>query len=203
MSAKGQTNQNQDMPMNLQIIRANEFIRFGPQGKLNLASSRQALAELAQACRRRRISRALIDAREARSDLTPNDIASLVRAFDAIGFTRDQRLAILHVASQTYRARVFTLFANLRGWKVRSFGDFEQALEWLALTGESDTKSRTVYGVEHVPIRHGKTTPAPTQARAVPINSRALSTAARSNLATNTRTHTTRIKQKEHAKHEG
>ena len=49
------------MPFELQVIRATEFVRVGPQGRLDLKTSKKTLATLAQACRKRGVDRALLD----------------------------------------------------------------------------------------------------------------------------------------------
>ena len=51
------------MPMELQIIRAQEFIRLGAHGLFDLKASKAALAELAGACWKRGINQALLDLR--------------------------------------------------------------------------------------------------------------------------------------------
>ncbi len=55
-----------------------------------------------------------------------------------MGFTHQQRLAVLYASDPHHRARLFSFIATVRGWKVRAFGDFEQAILWLS---ESETES--------------------------------------------------------------
>src|SRR5262249_28067505 len=102
------------MPVELQIIRAADFIRMGGQGKFDLAASCAALADLAEACRRRGIDRALLDARNATADLTPAELAALVNVFHEIGFTKAQRLAILHSAERSERAQLFAFISRMK-----------------------------------------------------------------------------------------
>ena len=123
------------MPLELQIIRACEFIRAGTHGRPNLEASRAVLRELASACRRRGIDRALLDVRDLqpgeRRAFSPDDLASLVNTFHEIGFTYQQRLAVLYSEDPYHGVRMFAFIGSLRGWKVRAFGDFEAALCWL------------------------------------------------------------------------
>ena len=51
------------MPMELQIIRAQEFIRLGAHGNFDLDASKAVLAQLAAACWKRGINQALLDLR--------------------------------------------------------------------------------------------------------------------------------------------
>lgn len=120
------------MSVQLEIIRAAEFIRFGTKGEFDLVASCAALHSLAEACQRRGMNRALLDGRNARAELSPNELAALVNAFVEIGFSRDLRLAILHAAERYQRARLFAFISRIKGWNVRAFGDFEQAMYWLS-----------------------------------------------------------------------
>jgi hypothetical protein len=126
------SNIEKQMSVQLEIIRAAEFIRFGPKGEFDLVASCAALHGLAEACKRRGMNRALLDGRNARAELSPNELAALVNAFVEIGFTRDLHLAILHPAERYQRARLFAFISRIKGWNVRAFGDFEQAMYWLS-----------------------------------------------------------------------
>jgi hypothetical protein len=124
------------MPLELQIIRASEFVRLGAQGHFDLAASKAALAVLAGACRKRGISQALLDLRALRPGPKPvfstADLIELVKTFREVGFTRQQRLAILYQSDPHKRARLFAFLSTLHGWSVQAFGDFEKAIFWLA-----------------------------------------------------------------------
>lgn len=120
------------MSVQLEIIRAAEFIRFGGKGEFDLVASCAALHNLAEACKLRGINRAMLDGRNARAELSPNELAALVNAFVEIGFTRDLCLAIVHAADRYQRARLFAFISRIKGWNVRAFGDFEQAMYWLS-----------------------------------------------------------------------
>lgn len=128
------------MPLELQIIRAREFVRLGTEGQFDFESTRALLKTLADACRKRGIERALVDVRESSSNLTPNDLAALVNAFTEVGFSKGLRLAVLHGGDQEYRARLFAFISKLRGWKVQAFEQFEEALEWLSVEQESESE---------------------------------------------------------------
>jgi hypothetical protein len=122
--------------MELQIIRAQEFIRLGAQGQFDLKASKAVLAELARACWKRGINQALMDLRALHPGpkpvFSPNDLVTLVNTFREIGFTHRQRLAVLYRSDPHHRASLFASIAKLRGWSVQAFDNFEEAVTWLA-----------------------------------------------------------------------
>jgi formylglycine-generating enzyme required for sulfatase activity len=129
------------MPIELQIIRAPEFIRLGARGRIDLPASKQVLAKLAGACRKRGINQAMLDLRELPAPgpkpvFSPRDLVALVSTFREIGFTQQQRLAVLYRSDPHHRARLFSFVAKLRGWNVLTFDDFEKAFTWLSQGGQ-------------------------------------------------------------------
>lgn len=148
------------MPINLEIIRASEFVRLGTSGKFDLVSSCGVLSALAQACQRRGIHRALVDVRDSQAELSPTDIATLVGTFHDVGFDKTQRLAILHPVERSQRARLFALISRLKGWSVCAFDKFEDALCWLSeYQEEAEAGKRTQSKRLHVTHHDGDTKP--------------------------------------------
>ena len=143
-------------PMELHLIRFREFGRLDAHGHLDMAESHAVLSRLAQTCRKRGVERSLLDGRDIQTELTPDEIATLVRDLAEMGFTRNQRLALLHKGDPHRRAALFALIAKLRGWKIRAFGDFEEAVDWLS--SGPDSRARPHTGVQEVPLRTRKNT---------------------------------------------
>ena len=129
------------MPVELQVIRASEFIRLNADEVLNFKATTQALEGLAQACRIRGLNCALLDLRSipipARPQFTTTELAALVGTFRKAGFSRQQRLAILYHHDIHGGIRGFAFISRIRGLQVQAFSDYEQAMNWL--TGEADT----------------------------------------------------------------
>jgi hypothetical protein len=134
------------MSLELQIIRLQEFIRLGPSGNFDLRSSKEALALLAAACLKRGIHQALMDLRALQPGpkpvFSPEDLVSLVSTFREIGFTSQHRVAVLYLIDPHERARMFASMARLRGWAVRAFEDFEQAVAWLSEGTEAQPEAQ-------------------------------------------------------------
>jgi len=139
------------MPVELQIIRACEFVRLGARGEFDFESTLTVLKTLAAACHKRGVERALLDVRGATSNLTPKELATLVGAFAKDAGSKRFRLAILHTEDQNYRAKLFAFFSAMRGRKVKAFEDFEESLVWLSTP--DDKEHKIVAAEREVPIR--------------------------------------------------
>ena len=148
------------MPTELQIIRAQEFLRLGASGRFDLKSSKAALAQLARACCKRGINQALLDLRALHPGPTPvfspNDLVTLVNTFREVGFTHKQRLAVLYGSDPHHRARLFAFIAKLRGWQVQAFDSFEQAVHWLSEAGEPPVETEFTPKAKKVPVHQLK-----------------------------------------------
>jgi hypothetical protein len=134
------------MPVELDIIRASEFVRLDPQEHLDFEASKRALEALALACWKRGLDRALLDLRAlpvlARPWFTQTELAALVRTFQEAGFSRQQRLAVLYQYDVHGGIRNFAFFSRMRGLRVRAFQDFEEAFSWLSKKMEGKDESR-------------------------------------------------------------
>ena len=143
------------MPLELQIIRASEFIRLGAQGRLDLAGSRDILRMLARACWLRGINQALLDLRDVNPGSTPmltsRDLEALVNAFCGMGFSNELRLAVLYTSDPHRRARQFAFMTALRGWNVVATENFEEALSWLSKGRKAEDSKEA--GAQEIPIQ--------------------------------------------------
>jgi hypothetical protein len=144
------------MPTELQIIRAQEFVRLDPHNHLDFQTSKAALHVLAAACRIRGIHRAMLDLRTlpipAKRLFKPSEMAALVETFREVGFSRQQRLAVLYRRDPFGGARLFAFIGIMRGWHVRAFSDFEKAFLWLSEEKEKPDKQSKHRGQE-IPIQ--------------------------------------------------
>lgn len=124
------------MPVELQVIRASEFIRLGAEELLDFEASKKALEALALACRKRALDRAVLDLRHLpklpKAQFTPTELAALVRSFQETGFSRRYRLALLYHTDPFGGVRNFEFFSRMRGLQVQAFTEFETALQWLS-----------------------------------------------------------------------
>lgn len=149
------------MPLELQVIRASEFIRLDTQELLDFDATRQALGALAQACRTRGLNCALLDLRSipipVRPQFTTTELAALVGTFRAAGFSRQQRLAILYQHDVHGGIRSFAFISRIRGLQVQAFSDYETAIYWL---GDEPVNRASARGEEiPVPIKQSQPPP--------------------------------------------
>jgi len=145
------------MPVELQVIRVNEFVRFDAHAHLDFEASKNALQTLAHACHKRGIDSALLDLRSLpvppKPLFTPSELAALVRTFYEAGFSKQQRLAILYNLDVYGGVRTFAFISRLRGLRVQAFTDFEAALQWLSDDQQTQPEGRE--GEVPIPIaRH-------------------------------------------------
>jgi hypothetical protein len=150
------------MPVELQVIRMNEFIRLDAHAHLDFAASKDALQALAHACRKRGIDCALLDLRSLpvpqKPMFTPTELAALVRTFGEAGFSKQQRLAILYHLDVYGGVRNFAFISRLRGLRVQAFTEFEAALQWLSEEQQNQPESHE--GEVSIPIAKHLTQPA-------------------------------------------
>jgi hypothetical protein len=147
------------MPIELQIIRACDFIRLGAHGAFDFAASKLALAELAHACQKRGINQALLDLRALKPApvpvFSPADLASLVYTFHEMGFSKKHLLAVLYGDDPHHRARLFAFISRMRGWHVAAFDNFADAILWLA-GGRVDEPDVNAAILQPLPIKMQK-----------------------------------------------
>ncbi len=161
------------MPIDLEIIRAREFIRLGARGRIDLKASKLVLAELAGACRKRGINQAMLDLRALPAPgpkpvFSEQDLVSLVNTFHEIGFTKRQRLAVLYHSDPHRRAPMLTFIAKQRGWNVQAFKNFEDALIWLSHADEPKAEMADTLGKQKVPVHNLKSLKTSATARQAP-----------------------------------
>ncbi len=162
------------MPIELQIIRAQEFIRLGAHGHFDLEASKAVLKQLATACRLRGIHQALLDVRAVvpgqKPVFSPKDLVALVETFGQVGFKRQDRVAVLYGSDPHHRASLFSFVATVHGWQVQAFKDFEKAIYWLAAAGpaaaapEVELPSRP----KRIPVRQLSSLPPASKPAALP-----------------------------------
>jgi extradiol dioxygenase family protein len=120
------------MPCTLQIVRTADFVKLDAQGHLDVKQSHDVLAAVAKRCVELEIDCALLDVRDLEGGLKIEDMHTLAKAFHEMGFRERHRLTVLHSYNAGEHATMFAMFASDRGWNVRAFVEFEEAIEWFS-----------------------------------------------------------------------
>jgi len=117
----------------LQIINAGDFIKSTPAGDLDLALSKQGFAQIAAAGLDLDGYTVLIDLRNVRSKLSTTDIYELGSHLTTYGNTFRRNTAVLVLPDKGIEAATFfEQVAQNRGFEVRAFTVFEDAVNWLS-----------------------------------------------------------------------
>jgi DNA-binding response OmpR family regulator len=127
LSDKSQTS------LRLQIIKAGDFIKSTPEGNLDLKASTKGLAQIADAGSDLHDYTVLIDLREVTSRMSTSDIFDLAFELSKYGETFRRKTAVLARPDEELKqAKLFEEVAQKRGFDVRAFTVFEDAMYWLS-----------------------------------------------------------------------
>ncbi|MGD0399246.1 MAG: hypothetical protein ABSC04_10080 [Syntrophobacteraceae bacterium] len=120
------------MATNIRIIHARDFIRVAPEGDFDLEESRKLLMEIASATAGLVDYEIIIDTRKAEIEMSPTDLWYLAAELSKLreAFFR-RKTAVLCPLEEFDRAEFFELCAKNRGFQVKAFTSFEDAIEWL------------------------------------------------------------------------
>ena len=117
------------MPTMYKIIKAK------PSGITDLEQSKQVLLELAMIAGLSPDHEILLDVRESDAGLTHEDLHELIKELEKNRSSFRNKIAILSRDDEQYsRAGFFEIFANIEGFQVAAFTDFEKACSWLNST---------------------------------------------------------------------
>ena len=126
------------MPTNITIVQTTDFIRARPDGRLDVDASRQLLVEVVSAMRSAGDHNVLIDTRAAAPvRLSSTDLWNLGVAAGTQPALAWGRVALLVPLDKQDDAEFFESVARVEGANVRAFTDFESAISWLIMRGQS------------------------------------------------------------------
>jgi DNA-binding response OmpR family regulator len=119
--------------LKIQIIKAGDFIKSTPTGDLDMKASKEGLAQIAATGTDLHEYTILIDLRDIKSRLSTSDIYDLASDLVRYGETFRRKTAVLVRADEDIgQAAFFESVAQNRGFKVRTFTIFEEAIIWLS-----------------------------------------------------------------------
>jgi DNA-binding response OmpR family regulator len=119
--------------LKLQIIKAGDFIKSTPTGELDMKVSKQGFAQIDAAGNELQVYTVLIDLRDVKSHLSIANIQELASDLLNYGATFRRKTALLvRPDKDIEQARFFEMAAQNRGFEVKTFTVFEDAIVWLS-----------------------------------------------------------------------
>jgi CheY-like chemotaxis protein len=135
----------------LQIIKAGDFIVSSPTGDLDLIASRRALAEIAATGARLQEYGVLLDLRDIKSHLSLGDLYELASELAGYGTAFRRKTALLARDDMGFdQAIFFETAAQDRGFDVKSFTFFEDAVRWLSQVSFIETNHSNGQSLAHL-----------------------------------------------------
>ena len=120
------------MPVNYKIIQAKDFIKAKPAGETDLEESKKVLGQLAEMAKLVEDCEILLDVREAYCNLEMADLSELVLEFGRHRDAFRSKIAVLARNDEQFNKAVFVeICADIDGFKVMAFTEFEDAISWL------------------------------------------------------------------------
>jgi len=119
------------MPTNVKIIHASDFIRARPEGTAQLEDAEQLLKDIIAAGTGLEDYEVLVDTRRVTGSLSATDLWTLAEKLTKFRASFAHRTAILCPLEKFDHSRFFALCAENRGFNIRAFTSYEEALEWL------------------------------------------------------------------------
>jgi hypothetical protein len=123
------------MTYNIKVIRATEFVRARPEGEFDLERSEQLLEAIARAAASLDDFEIMVDTRQVTRPLRATELWFLAEKLVKHRHTFARKTAVLCPEAQFDHAHFFSLCAERRGFNIRPFTEYEEAMDWL--TSES------------------------------------------------------------------
>jgi hypothetical protein len=119
------------VPTNVKVIHANDFIRARPEGPAYLEDAEKLLTDIVRAGAGLEDFEVLVDTRRVSGNLSATDLWSLAESLAKFRHSFAHKTAILCPLEKFDRSRFFALCAENRGFNIRAFTSYEEAMEWL------------------------------------------------------------------------
>jgi hypothetical protein len=123
------------MTTDIRIIHAHDFIKATADGQLDLEKSKQLLVEVATASASLVDYEVLLDTRNTESVMSITDLWYLAAELSNLAKPFYGKTAVLCPVENFDYAGFFALCAANRGFRVKAFTSFEEAIEWLIADG--------------------------------------------------------------------
>lgn len=119
------------MPTDIRVIKAKDFVRATPEGKLDFETSKKALIEIASATAHLVDYEILLDTRKAQVQMSVTDLWYLAAELSNLRKPFSRKTAVLCPVERFDDAAFFALCSENRGFRIKAFTSFEDAMNWL------------------------------------------------------------------------
>ncbi len=119
------------MPTNVKVIHATDFIRAKPEGPAYLDEAERLLEDIVRAGAGLHDFEVLVDTRSVSGALSATDLWRLSEKLTGLRGSFARKTAIICPLEKFDRGRFFALCAENRGFNVRAFTSYEEAMDWL------------------------------------------------------------------------
>ena len=124
------------MPTNIRIIHAHEFLKVTPEGWLDFGRSKELLIAVAAITAPLVNQEIILDTRTVQSEMFSTDLYKLVTELGNYRKAFSQKIAVLCPLQRLSQADFFEYCAKDRGFQVKAFTSYEEAVDWLAALQE-------------------------------------------------------------------
>jgi DNA-binding transcriptional LysR family regulator len=119
------------VPTNVKIIHASDLVRARPEGEAYLEDAEQLIRDIAAAGSGLAGFEVLVDTRRVTGNLSATDLWTLAEKLARFRDNFARRTAVLCSLEKFDYSRFFALCAENRGFNIRVFTSYEEAMEWL------------------------------------------------------------------------
>ena len=119
------------MPTDIRLILAKDFVRATSEGELDLETSKKALKEIASATAHLVDYEILLDTRKAHVQMSVTDLWYLAAELSNLRNAFRRKTAVLCPVERFDDAAFFALCSENRGFRIKAFTSFEDAMNWL------------------------------------------------------------------------
>ena len=119
------------MPTTVKVIQAKDFVRATHEGHADIEEAERLLRAMAEAGAGREDFQVLVDTRRSTGAISATQLWSLTQKLAQYRHAFGRKTAILCPHERFDHNRFFALCAENRGFNVRAFVSYEEAMEWL------------------------------------------------------------------------
>jgi hypothetical protein len=119
------------MPVDIRLIHAQDFVRATSEGELDFETSKKALIEIASATAHLVDYEILLDTRQADVQMSVTELWYLAAELSKLRDAFSGKTAVLCPIERFDDAAFFALCSENRGFRIKAFTSFEEAINWL------------------------------------------------------------------------